>query len=245
MLRIKPLRVLTLSGAGRFRKGKTIGMGDEVESVTIGNATLWHGDCLEVLPLLPMADLVIADPPYGIGESNVKAASRGKLATPIDYGHFDWDKAPATPEMIEATKAAGRQCIIWGGNYFNLPPSPCWLVWDKVNGSNDFADCEMAWSNIPSAVRLYRHMWNGMLRDSEKNEPRVHPTQKPVALMKWCILKAKETPKLVIDPFMGSASVGIACMDMGIRYIGIEKMKRNFDIACERVHRAQQQLKLF
>lgn len=84
-----------------------------------------------------------------------------------------------------------------------------------------------------------------MLRDSEKAEPRCHPTQKPIALMKWCITKMKEPPKLVIDPYMGSAPVGIACMDMGIEYIGIEKSRRNFDIACERVNRAQQQLKLF
>lgn len=132
-----------------------------------------------------------------------------------------------------------------GGNYFDLPPSSCWLLWDKVNGSNDFADCEMAWTNIKAAVRLFRHMWNGMLRDSERNEPRVHPTQKPVALMKWCIQRVKETPRLIVDPYMGSGTVGIACVDMGIEYIGIEKMKRNFDIACERIHRAQQQLKLF
>jgi DNA modification methylase len=216
-----------------------------VECITIGNATLYCADMMDVLPTLPKADLVIADPPYGIGESNVKAASRRKLAAPIDYGDFDWDKSPATNEQITATMAAGRNCIIWGGNYFSVPPASCWLLWDKVNGSNDFADCEMAWTNIKSAVRLYRHMWNGMLRDSEKNEPRVHPTQKPVALMKWCIQRLKEPPKTIIDPFMGSGPVGIACVDMGIQYTGIEKMKRNFDIACERIHRAQQQLKLF
>jgi DNA modification methylase len=205
---------------------------------------LYCGDCLDVLPLLPKADLVIADPPYGIGESNTKAASRGKLAAAINYGDFDWDKEPATKEQIQATLAAGKHIIIWGGNYFTLPPSSCWLVWDKVNGTNDFADCELAWTNMSIAVRLYRHMWNGMLRDSEKKEQRVHPTQKPIALMKWCISKLKEKPLLTVDPFMGSAPVGIACMDMGIKYIGIEKMRRNFDIACERIERAQQQLKL-
>jgi site-specific DNA-methyltransferase (adenine-specific)/modification methylase len=215
-----------------------------MHKVVIGNAELYHADCLDVLPNLPQACLVIADPPYGIGESNAKAASRGKLAAPIDYGSFDWDKQPASPEQIAATIAAGKHCIIWGGNYFDLPPQPGWLTWDKMNGGNDFADCELAWSNLPIAARLFRHMWNGMLRDSERNEPRVHPTQKPIALMKWCITKRKEMPKLIVDPFAGSGPVGVACMDMGIKYIGIEKMKRNFDILCERIDRAQQQFKL-
>lgn len=214
-----------------------------MEKVIIGNAVLYYADCLDVLPTLPKADLVIADPPYGVGENAHRVASRTKLAATIDYGSFDWDSAPASPEQISATMAAGRHCIIWGGNYFNVPPSRGWLVWDKINSGN-FADCELAWTNLPISVRLFRHMWNGMLRDSEKSEPRVHPTQKPIALMKWCISKVKEKPKLVVDPFMGSAPVGIACMDMDIQYIGIEKMKRNFNIACERIERAQQQLKL-
>lgn len=215
-----------------------------MEKVIIGNAELWHGDCLEVLPLLPKADLVIADPPYGVGENAHRIASRTKLAATIDYGDFDWDSQPADAEQIAATMAAGKHCIIWGGNYFQVPPSRGWLVWDKINSGN-FADCELAWTNLPISVRQFRHMWNGMLRDSEKSEPRCHPTQKPVALMKWCILKAKETPKLIVDPYMGSGPVGIACMDMGIKYIGIEKMRRNFDIACERIDRSQQQQKLF
>ena len=122
------------------------------EPVIIGNATLYHADMMDVLPDLPKACLVIADPPYGIGESNAKAASRGKLADPIDYGHFDWDNKPASPAEIAATIAAGKRCIIWGGNYFTLPPVPGWLVWDKMN-TGDFADCELAWSNLPIAVR--------------------------------------------------------------------------------------------
>lgn len=229
-----------------------------MESVTIGNAELWHADCLDVLPNLPQACLVIADPPYGIGEASGKKKqrskafgsksfgpknSRNRVIEAPDYDLQDWDNTPASPEQIAATIAAGKHCIIWGGNYFQLPPVTGWLVWDKIN-SGDFADCELAWSNLPIAVRQFRHMWNGMLRDSERNEPRVHPTQKPIALMKWCITKRKEMPKLIIDPFAGSGPVGVACMDMGIKYIGIEKEKRNFDILCERIDRAQQQFKL-
>jgi site-specific DNA-methyltransferase (adenine-specific)/modification methylase len=230
------------------------------ECIKIGNAELWHGDMEEVLPLLPPADLVIADPPYGVGENGNRSKSRGSAAgankwkgtrnttwagvPATDYGDFDWDNKPASRKQIRMTRKAGKHCIIWGGNYFHLPPVTGWLVWDKMN-TGDFADCELAWTNLPIAVRQFRHMWNGMLRDSEKNEPRCHPTQKPVALMKWCITKVKEPPKLIVDPFMGSSPVGIACSDMGIKYIGIEKMKRNFDIACERIDRAQQQGKLF
>jgi DNA modification methylase len=210
----------------------------------IGNATLYLGDSLEILPTLPKADLVIADPPYGVGENAARIASRTKLAATIDYGDFDWDKAPADKAHIDATIAAGRHCILWGGNYFNVPPARGWLVWDKLNSGN-FADCELAWTNLPMSVRIYRHMWNGMLRDSEKSTPRVHPTQKPIALMKWCISHAKVPPKLVVDPFMGSSPVGIACSDLNIPYIGIEKMDRFFDVACERIENAQRQEALF
>jgi len=176
------------------------------EPVIIGRATLYHGDCMDVLPLLPQADLVIADPPYGIGESNKRALSRGsRKVAPLGYGDFDWDSKPASTEEIAATVAAGKQCIIWGGNYFTLPPVTGWLVWDKIN-SGDFADCELAWTNIPIAVRQFRHMWNGMIRDSERNEPRCHPTQKPVALMKWCITKAKAPPPPGGGPFYGERS---------------------------------------
>lgn len=212
--------------------------------VVIGNATLYLGDCLEILPTLPKSDLVIADPPYGVGENAHRIASRTKLAATIDYGDFDWDAQPATNEEIAATMAAGAHCILWGGNYFCVPPSRGWLVWDKDNSGN-FADCELAWTNLPISVRLFRHMWNGMLRASERNTPRVHPTQKPIALMAWCIERCKVKPKTVIDPFMGSAPVGIACAAVGIAYIGIEKMRRNFDIACERIENAQRQQRMF
>lgn len=211
---------------------------------TIGNATLYCGDCLEILPTLPLADLVIADPPYGVGENAARIASRTKLAATIDYGDFDWDKEPASQAHISATIAAGKNCILWGGNYFHVEPARGWLVWDKLNSGN-FADCELAWTNIPMSVRIFRHMWNGMLRASEKETQRVHPTQKPIALMDWCLSHCKGNLDLVIDPFMGSSPVGIACSKANIRYIGIEKMSRFFDVACERIDNAQRQQRMF
>lgn len=112
-----------------------------------------------------------------------------------------------------------------------------------IIGGNCFADCELAWTNVKMSVRLFRHMWNGMLRDTEK-EPRVHPTQKPVALMDWCISHAS-APKTILDACMGSGPVGIATVRRGLHYTGIELMERNFDIACERIENAQRQVRLF
>ncbi len=214
-----------------------------IAPVIIGNATLYHGDCLDILPTLPKVDAVITDPPYGLGEAAGKNKSRNQLALATDYGDDDWDNAPLDDARLQLILAAGERVVLWGGNYYGLPASPKWLVWDKQN-SGDFADCELAWTNIPGAVRVFRHMWNGMLRASEKNMPRVHPTQKPVALMRWCLDQAK-LPSSVVDPCMGSGPVGIACVERGITYVGIERERKYFDIACERIENAQRQERMF
>lgn len=228
-----------------------------MKPVIIGDATLYLADCMDVLPTLDRVDSVITDPPYGIGESSRKVATRGKpfgsrvdgkntrgtYVPPIDYGAFTWDNKPASPELINACIAAGDSAIIFGGNYFDLPPAGKWLVWDKIN-SGDFADCELAWTNLPGAVRIFRHMWNGMLRDSERGTPRVHPTQKPIALMAWCIEQAG-MPETILDPFMGSAATGCAALKLGRKFIGIEKDERYFAIACSRIAEAHSQGQLF
>lgn len=214
------------------------------QKVVIGDATLYQGEVLQVLPLLPPVDLVIADPPYGIGEANKNHKSRNRLASSPDYGKSDWDDAPATTEELDAAIAAGKHCVIWGANHFGMRAASQWLVWDKLNGTNDFADCELAWSNIPSAVRIFRHMWVGMLRDSERDTPRVHPTQKPIALMGWCIEQARK-PQSIGEPWMGSAPAGCAAMALGLSYWGIERDSRNFDIACKRIEQAHAQGQLF
>lgn len=204
--------------------------------VQIGPCRLINADCMDVLPTLAGVDAVVTDPPYGIGESNERAKSRGKLAAPIDYGHFDWDKTPASPEQIARIRSISKWQIIFGGNYFELPPAKCWLIWDKVNGDNDFADCELAWTNLKAAVRLIRFMWNGMLRD-EKGV-RIHPTQKPVAVMKWCIEKLPADCSLIVDPFGGSFSTAVACIQLEKQCIAIESDSVMFDKAVERVHHA-------
>lgn len=213
-----------------------------MEKVIIGNATLYLGDCAEILPTLNKVDAVITDPPYGINENSKKVASRGKLAAPKDYGEFDWDKAPPPDELIELIRTKGQYQAFFGGNYFTLPPTSCWLVWDKLNGDNDFADCELAWTNWPKAVRRLQWRWNGMIRQG--NEERYHPTQKPLGVMKWVIDLCPKA-NTILDPFMGSGTTGVAAVQMGRSFIGIEREKQYFDIACERIEKAQLQTDMF
>ena len=208
----------------------------------IGNATLYQAYAEDVLPLLPLADAVVTDPPYGIGEAAGKNKSRTNLAVARDYGNEEWDNKPITDALLQRVMDAGKWAIIFGGNYYMLPPSPCWLVWDKEN-TGDFADCELAWTNLPKAVRRIRYMWNGMLRAN--NEPRGdHPTQKPVGVMTWALAQLPDGCRTVIDPFMGSGTTGVSCAKAGLSFIGIEKSPRYFDIACERITNAQRQTNL-
>jgi site-specific DNA-methyltransferase (adenine-specific)/modification methylase len=210
--------------------------------VEIGNATLYLGDCMDILPTLPKVDAVITDPPYGINENSKKVASRGKLASPKDYGDFDWDKAPPPDALIELIRTKGQHQAFFGGNYFTLPPTSCWLVWDKLNGNNDFADCELAWTNWPKAVRRLQWRWNGMIRQG--NEERYHPTQKPLEVMKWVIELCPKS-ETILDPFMGSGTTGVAAIQLGRKFIGIEREPKYFDIACKRIEQAVAQGQLF
>lgn len=208
----------------------------------IGDATLYLGDCMEILPTLPKVDAVITDPPYGINEAAGKNKSRSKLAHSKDYGNLDWDSAPPPQSLIDALRAHSDWQAFFGGNYFVLPPSSCWLVWDKLNGANDFADCELAWTNWPKAVRRIAWRWHGMLR--EGNEERFHPTQKPLEVMKW-VLDLCPKADTVLDAFMGSGTTGVACVHQGRKFIGIEREPSYFDIACRRIEQAAKQGQLF
>jgi DNA modification methylase len=209
----------------------------------IGDATLYLGDCTEILPTLDKVDAVVTDPPYGIGESAGKNKSRGNLAVAKDYGNDDWDISPISNELMKVVVDAGRHAIVFGGNYYAMPPSKCWLIWDKEN-TGDFADAELAWTNLNKAVRLKRYMWNGMLRANK--EPRGdHPTQKPVGIMEWCISHLPDGTETVLDPFMGSGTTGVACMNLQRKFIGIEREQKYFDIACKRIEQAQKQERLF
>jgi site-specific DNA-methyltransferase (adenine-specific)/modification methylase len=224
-----------------------------VEPVNIGNATLYLGDCRDILPTLGKVDAIVTDPPYGIGESAGKAKTRTSgLTSKVknaqsyrkDYGDDNWDDKPIDAELMAAVRSAGRWNIIFGGNYYEVPATSCWLVWDKLNGATDFADCELAWTNLPKAVRRIQYLWNGCMRANGETRDG-HPTQKPIGVMKWCIGHLPEPNDTILDPFMGSGTTGVAAVQMGRKFIGIEREPRYFDIACKRIEDAQKQGDLF
>lgn len=212
----------------------------------IGDCRLILGDCRDVLPSIGCVDLVLADPPYGIGEAKKQGTSRVRPTakwtnpTPSKYEQMEWDNFPADDSVIGLITAS-QAAIIWGGNYFSVPPSKCWLVWDKKT-TGDFADCELAWTNLDKAVRRFEWLWSGFKK--QEPEERMHPTQKPVKLMEWCILMAGN-PQTILDPFMGSGTTGVACANLGRKFIGIEREPRYFDIACRRIEQAYSQPRLF
>lgn len=209
-----------------------------------------NADCLDILKQLPdkSIDLVLTDPPYGIGESNGKNKSRGKLAIAKDYGNKDWDNSIPNKEVFDEMIRVSVNQIFWGGNYFieNLKNTSSMLVWDKNNGNSDFADCELAWTSFKSAVRKFKYTWNGMLQENMKHkEKRVHPTQKPLALFEWCLQNYSKEGDLVLDCFSGSGTTAIACHNLKRRFICVEKDVDYWKASCERLERVQEQGTLF
>jgi len=207
---------------------------------------LYHGDCLELVELIPETarkDLgVVTDPPYGIGEAAGKNKSRSCLAVSKDYGVATWDNKTIPQEGIDKLVTSGEWSIVFGGNYYYFPPSSCWLVWDKMNGKSDFADCELAWTNLKKAVRKIEFLWNGMLR-GEKGA-RVHPTQKPVTVMKWCIEHLPDNCQTIFDPFTGSGTTGVAAVRLGRKFIGIEIEEKYCEIAAQRISEECKQIRM-
>lgn len=202
------------------------------------SVTIYNEDCRKVLPFLATFDLLLTDPPYGIDESSKKQKSRQGhgLANQRNYGEYDWDKSAPSYLVLDSARNVCQQSIIFGGNYFDLPPSSCWLVWDKDNGENDFADCELAWTNLKKAVRKFRWRWSGMLQEKggKDKENRVHPTQKPLSLMRWCIGHAPDA-KTIIDPFMGSGTTLLAAKLEGRKSVGIEINEKYCEAAANRL----------
>lgn len=218
--------------------------------------TLYNTDSLLILASLvdKSIDVVVTDPPYGIGENNKKNISRGKndsakwrkqLARAVDYGDFEWDDKRVDEEYINEILRVSKEQVIWGGNYYTdyLRPSSSWAVWDKMNGTNDFADCELAWTSHKKAVRKFAYLWNGMIK--QKPEKRYHPTQKPLDLMVWVLETYTKPNDLVLDPFMGSGTTGVACLMTGRRFIGCEIEPRYFKIAQERIELESRRPSLF
>lgn len=190
--------------------------------------TIYHGDCREILPSLEPVDLVLTDPPYGIDAGNVKF---GKARV----GGVDWDKSTQPIAVSDSIRLA-RRAVIFGGNYYTMPPASCWLVWDKQTaGVTTFADAELAWTNLPGAVRLVRYLWSGPYQ--KKREIRHHPTQKPAEVMSWCIAQSDKhgDNQTILDPFMGSGTTLVAAKDLGRKAIGIEIEEKYCEIAAKRL----------
>ena len=206
----------------------------------IGSATLWLGDCREILPTLGAVDAVVTDPPYGIGKDG-QAESTGTHGGRKGYEFMGWDNARPCPDVFRALLNVGRHHIIWGGNYFAdlLPATGKWLVWDKGQRINQ-SDGELAWTSMPGALRIATMNRVKLLLDGAE-----HPTQKPVDLIQWCITHLPDDATTILDPFMGSGTTGVACARLGRRFIGIEIEPRYFDIACKRIEAAQRQSDLF
>ena len=204
---------------------------------------LLNCDCMEYMATVPdkYFDLAIVDPPYGINASKGTwgSSNKGKVT---DYGKKDWDKEIPSDEYFLGLQRVSKNQIIWGGNYFGLKPSSCWLVWDKLN-SADFADCELAWTSFESAVRKFTYRWNGMLQQNMKDkEIRIHPTQKPVALYNWLLTNYAKKGQRILDTHLGSGSSAIAAHYFGVDFVGCELDKSYFDAAKARFDMATKQL---
>ena len=190
----------------------------------------------------PQGISLLTDPPYGIGVCGNEGGVTSLKSGAKDYGKQEWDNEPLEQAEIDLLLAYTEHQIIWGGNYFasHLPDSQCWLVWDKLNGEGfSLADVELAWTSFDKAARMFRRS-----RTATFSEGKVHPTQKPIALMKWCISFLPDA-QTILDPFMGSGTTGVAAVQMGRKFIGIEREERYFEIACRRIEQAQRQGDLF
>lgn len=223
-----------------------------IEPVKIGDATLYLGDCREILPTLPKVDAVVTDPPYGIGaDKGKKGTISFNGARPVEMRHYPenvWDDCRPTRELLQAVVSAAPQAIIWGGNYFAdcLTPQGKWLWWDKCQTMPSYGDGELAWTNLDGTTPK-KFVWanNKIIADCrEGRSERFHPTQKPQELMEWC-LSLVPTASAILDPFMGSGTTGVACANIGRKFIGIEIESRYFDIACKRIDAAHAQGRLF
>ena len=208
--------------------------------VEIGNATLYLGDCMDILPTLNKVDAVITDPPYGISRSGQQETFTKNAKH--KRKHFDdlgWDEGRPNQQVFNLLINIGNKCLFWGGNYFAdmLPPTMGWLYWDKGQKGLSMSDGELAWTSEQKALRSIV-VNRATLIGSE------HPTQKPIQVMTWSIDQLGN-PQTILDPFMGSGTTGVAAIQMGRKFIGIEREPKYFDIACKRIEQAVAQPQLF
>ena len=212
----------------------------------IGDATLYLGDCLEIMPTLGRVDAVITDPPYGMNYrhgysySNAKRVGTRHVNTAIIGDDKQFDPSP----FLDFPTV-----ILFGANHYanNLPVSKGWIFWDKRPNMkpNDHSDGELIWTNKGGHLKRFTYMWSGVCREGESGEKSLHPTQKPIALMAWLIKEYTKPGDTILDPFMGSGTTGVACANLDRKFIGIEIEEKYFDIACKRIEIAYSQPRLF
>lgn len=213
-----------------------------VKRVVIGASTVYLGDCQKILPTFGHVDAIVTDPPYGIGADNATAKNKGNFGWKY-YGESNWDAKRPAREIFDLMLEKSNLQIIWGGNYFTdyLPPTMRWLIWDKGQRDFSLADGEIAWTNQMKALRIMTYARGKALARRDGN---FHPTQKPVEIMEWCLTFIPEG-MVIVDPFMGSGSTGVACIKMGRPFIGIEVDPKYFDITCSRLMKAHSEPDMF
>ena len=213
------------------------------EKVVIGNAELWHGDCREILPTLPINDLALTDPPFGIGnfvqvsgKITGRGVARGKAV--------EWNDAPPASDVFDMIRAVSKDRIIWGANFFNcFEKNGGAIVWDKSQKLPNLSKAEVASCTHYKKTEVVRIPWTNFTAAHKKETD--HPCERPVELYQWCIKYLPKNIRTVLDPFMGSGSCAVAAILEGRRFTGIEMDRKYFDIACERIRAAQSQERLF
>ena len=210
-----------------------------IRTEVIGDATLYLGDCLEILPTLGRVDAVVTDPPYGIGRDGQKRTTGGNGGRK-EYAFKGWDASRPDAAIFAAMLDSADEAVIWGGNYFAdlLPAKGKWLVWDKGQRINQ-SDGELAYTTLDGALRIFTQNRVALLVEGAQ-----HPTQKPLEIMRWSILQLPD-PRTILDPFMGSGTTGVAALQLGRKFIGIEIDETYFSIACKRIEEAWKQPRLF
>ncbi len=215
---------------------------------------LWNMDCMDYMDRCEdnTFDLAIVDPPYGISASNYKRGGTkyGQMKTfSREYSIKEWDHSPPGQEYFEQLMRTSKNQVIWGTNHFisKMPfDSSCWIVWDKNNGTNQYADCELAWTSFKTSVKIFQWTWHGMLQHDMKNkDKRIHPTQKPVALYRWILMKYAKPGDKILDTHAGSYSSAVAAWKEGFHYTGIEIDQEYFNKGVERLDIETRQLSIF
>ena len=223
----------------------------------------YNMDCMLGMAQFPdkFFELAIVDPIYGDVKAGgyMNGKSKGGVGPHPKYNYGIWSQKKTNQQYFDELFRVSVNQIIWGGNYFATmlcKNSPCWIVWDKCNGETNWADFEIAWTSFDGAARLIKYMWNGMLQgksiseghlmqgDKTKNEVRIHPTQKPVALYKWLLANYAKPGDKILDTHVGSASSLIACHQMGFEYWGFELDADYYNAATERLNKAKAQVSM-